>query len=265
MILTTAAHLIVRFGAPAISFTNLAVAIKIAPTTMRRHFPDFHALLGEIMRRHLKTISAALGAVPRDVPDRRRQQRAAYIEATRFLGAPTAAHLILVTYRAILPEDERESVNGIRDQLAMALGGDNGELALHLLDCPCCDLDQIERMLATATGAPETAALSARPEASQPQPQVAAPPPIEAPPIAAPAADHPPRERARPVTAGMLLNEAGEVDYARISGVDIPGGPLGAAEPYNPPPWDRHPSRLLSDAELQRLRAKPKPLDTAAA
>ena len=175
-ILTTAAHLITRFGAAAISFTNLAIAIKIAPSTMRRHFADFDALLGEIMRRHLQTIAEALGAVPRDAPDRPRLQRAAYIEATRGLGAPTAAHFILATYRTILPDDERDSINAIREQIGIILAGADGEACLHLLDCPCYDIDQIERMLSAAfcheqpATAPDRPAQAAQIETTPPNP-----------------------------------------------------------------------------------------------
>jgi len=243
LILTTAAHLLARFGAAAISFTNLAIAIKVAPSTLRKHFPDFPALLGEIMRRHLQTLVSAIAAVPRDAPDRRRLQRAAYIEATRFLGAPTAAHLILVTHRTTLPDDERESVNAIRDQIGEILAGANGEAALNLLDCSCYDTAQIERMLIAAFCEPERVAA----------PTEAPPPPV----LAAAAIELPPRDRARPVTAADLINENGEIDLSRISGVDIPGGPFGAGEPDPPWPWDTPPSRLLPDAELHRMRTKP--------
>jgi AcrR family transcriptional regulator len=231
-IIACAQHLIVRFGAAAISFTNLALAIRISPTTMRMHFADFHALLGEIMRRHLKTINAAMAAVPRDAPDRPQLQRAAYIEATRFLGAPNAPHLILITYRTMLPDDERESVDSIREQIGMVLAGADGGACLSLLDNPCFDLGQIEAMLHTAFCTPETIQAEAAPPAPAEQP-----------------APH----------AAALRDEHGNIDYARISGVDIPGGKLCSGEPYKPPPWDTtHALRHLSDAELQRLRGPPK-------
>jgi AcrR family transcriptional regulator len=190
-ILRDAQFLIARFGAAALTFTNLAIAMKIAPATLRRHFADFDALLGEIMRRHLRAIASAIGEIPHDAPNRARLQRAAYITATRTLGAPTEAHLILTTHRTTLPEDERASVAGLRGQIGLELGGTNGEATLYLLDCPHFTIDQIEPMLEAA----------AQPVADVPK-QAAAPPPT-------------------PGGSFHLI-----ADLSDISGVALPGGLL---------------------------------------
>lgn len=191
-ILQDAQFLIARFGAAAITFTNLAIAIKVAPATMRRHFPDFDALLGEIMRRHLRAVAKAIAEIPPEAPDRRRQQRAAYLTATRNIGAPTEAHLILTTYRNTLPEDERTTVNDLRGQIGEMLSPGEAEATLHLLDCPHFDIAQIEAMLTAA-------------QSPSPQPQPAAPPAAEP----------------QPPPAFRLL-----ADLSEISGVSMPGGKL---------------------------------------
>src|SRR5271156_371437 len=41
------------------------------------------ALLGEILRRHLRALATALGEVPRDTPNRQPVLRATYLAATR--------------------------------------------------------------------------------------------------------------------------------------------------------------------------------------
>jgi AcrR family transcriptional regulator len=221
-ILKTAIHLITRFGVAAISFTNLAIGIKIAPSTLRKHFADFDALLGEIMRRHLQIISQALAAVPCDAPDRPRRQRAAYIEATRCLGAPTATHLILTNYRANLPDDERETVNAIREQIGLELAGADGEACLHLLDCPGYDIDQIERMLIAAF-CHEQPAPVAHSEAALPD-------------------------------LADLQTLKHEINLACINLTESPGGPLCHDAPGKSPTWDAtQAQRLLSDA-VRRLQ-----------
>jgi AcrR family transcriptional regulator len=190
---------------------------------MRKHFTDLDALMGEMMRRHLQTISQAMGAVPRDAPDRRRLQRAAYIEATRFLGAPTEAHLIYTTYRAILAEDERTTIEEIRDVIGNTLCPENPAGTLDLLDSPNFDPAEIEAMIAAANAARSAFA-----------------PPLPADAIAAHA------ETPAPIPA-IEPPEDIDMAWSRIGGVEIPGGPL--CQPRKRQPWDT-PERLLSDAEL---------------
>ena len=232
IILKAAESLIARFGAAAVTFTNLAIAIKIAPSTMRKHFTDLDALMGEMMRRHLQTISQAMGAVPRDAPDRRRLQRAAYIEATRFFGAPTEAHLIYTTYRTILAEDERITIEEIRNVIGATLDGENPEGTLHLLDSPCFDIDQIEAMLTAARAALPQSAAEITAQAETPEPTQATEPPDDI-----------------------------DLAWSRISGVEFPGFPL--CQPRIPQPGDG-PERTPSDAELRRAlieaRAPPRSL-----
>jgi AcrR family transcriptional regulator len=218
-ILADAQCAIARFGLAAITFTNLAAAINVAPATMRRHFTDLDALVAEIMRRHLRTIAQAIGAVPHGAPDRKRHMRAAYIEATRCLGAPTEAHLILTRHRSALAEDERISVDDIRAQLATTLGGDDAGGALDLLDCFAYSLEDVEAMLAAVT------ARRAQAQAEPPAP----PPPIE------------------PGDTGR--------ERARLSNKEIPGGPSGEAVPGQPTPRDP-PARSMTDEDLKRAWEK---------
>jgi AcrR family transcriptional regulator len=146
-IIAMATHLIARFGLAGVTFTDLAVAIKIAPTTLRRHFTDMDALTGEIIRLHFNTIFDALSAVPHGVPDRRRKLRAAYINATRVLGAPTEPQLIHTTCRAGLSEDERCNVEDVRAQIGLILCPEAPEAALVLLDSPWFDAEDVEALL----------------------------------------------------------------------------------------------------------------------
>jgi AcrR family transcriptional regulator len=208
-ILRDAQFLIARFGAAAITFTNLAIAIKIAPGTLRRHFTDFDALLGEIMRRHLRAIATAIGEIPIDAPHRARLQRAAYISATRNLGAPTEAQLILITHRNTLAQDERESVNDLRATIGQILGGDHAEATLHLLDCPHYDAGQIERMLAAL-------------QTCQPAPAAA-----------------PAKLRAAPAKTAPALSD--------ISGVARPGGALMESLLQTPEITSRGPPRAPAE------------------
>jgi AcrR family transcriptional regulator len=59
-ILDTARALIFHFGRVNLTLDALAVAIRLAPATIRRHVPDLDSLLAELITRHLRAIACAL-------------------------------------------------------------------------------------------------------------------------------------------------------------------------------------------------------------
>ena len=156
-ILTVAQALLARHGRHTISFTTLAAALRMAPATLRRHFIDLDALLGDILGRHLLALAAALGEIPFDHPDRARQKRAAYFTYTRgAFGGLTEAHLLYTRDRHLLPDDILTSLELTRDGLGDLLAGPNAREALLLLDTPYIPLANIEAMLAALPQEPIT-------------------------------------------------------------------------------------------------------------
>ncbi len=150
-ILDTARALIFRFGRVNLTFNALAVAMRLAPATIRRHFPDLDSILSEIILRHLRAIACALGEVPRDHPNRQAAARAAYITFTRNgMGcAPTEAHTLLIRERHTLPPDLLEHIEQLRDLIGTSFAKDHIETTLGLLDNCFLQPSQIEAMLAT--------------------------------------------------------------------------------------------------------------------
>jgi AcrR family transcriptional regulator len=107
-ILTAAEHLLAQHGTENITYRLLAVALTLTTATLRWHFVDLHALLAEILRRHLKTIAEALQAIPANQPDAR---IAAYRAATHHQdGTPKDAHILLLRDRHLLPPDELDDI-----------------------------------------------------------------------------------------------------------------------------------------------------------
>jgi AcrR family transcriptional regulator len=149
-ILTAAGALLARHGRHAITFGAMAAALRMAPATLRRHFIDLDALLGEILNRHLLALAAALGEVPFNDPDRARKKRQAYFTYTRAaFGGLTEAHLLYTRDRHLLPEDILTSLEQIREGLGQFLAGPpHARTALLLLDTPYIPLADIESMLA---------------------------------------------------------------------------------------------------------------------
>jgi AcrR family transcriptional regulator len=148
-IITIGRALMARHGSHAVTFANLAAALRISTTTLRRHFIDLHALLGEILTRHLAALSCALAEIPSDAPDHDRRKRQAYAAFTRTgLGGLTEAHLLLVRDRHFLPDDLLPQIEDARDAIGDTLAGANGREALLLLDEPTIPLPHIEPMLA---------------------------------------------------------------------------------------------------------------------
>jgi len=156
-ILTVAQALLARHGRHAITFAAMAASLRMAPATLRRHFIDLDALLGEILSRHLLALSAAMGQVPFNDPDRSRKKREAYFTFTHGpFGGLTEAHLLYTRDRHFLPEDLLTGLEQTRDGLGEFLAGPNGREALLLLDTPYIKLANSEAMLAALPGEPIT-------------------------------------------------------------------------------------------------------------
>jgi len=182
-ILTVAQALLARHGRHTISFTALAAALRMAPATLRRHFIDLDALLGDILGRHLLALSAALGEIPFDHPDRARQKRQAYFTYTRgAFGGLTEAHLLYTRDRHLLPDDILTSLELTRDGIGDLLAGPHAREALLLLDTPYIPLANIEAMLAALPGEPTTETITettaaepatAKPATGKPKPSPA--------------------------------------------------------------------------------------------
>lgn len=164
-ILDVARYLIADEGLENITFTRLARALRMSPATLAFHFVDLPALLGHIIRQHLRALSAELGHVRADDPDRYHKRRAAYLAYTRTpLGGLTEAHLLLVRDRHTLPPDERDGIEDIRRGIGELLTDDLVEEAFALLDLPYLDPARVEARLAN----PIEARLAASPTTAKP-------------------------------------------------------------------------------------------------
>jgi AcrR family transcriptional regulator len=171
-ILDIAKHLIAEEGRANVTFAGLARALRLSVTTLIFHFVDLEALLGEIIRRHLRALSSELGKISADDPQRHEKRRAAYLAYTRTpMGGLTEAHLLLVRDRHTLPPDERDGIELIRYALGELLTDGCVEDAYLFLDAPLLAPARIESYIA------------ARP----PEP----PPPPDAPTFDTPAFDTP--------------------------------------------------------------------------
>jgi len=174
-ILNVAQHLMATYGSEEITFANLAIALCMGTTTLRRQFADIHALLGEVLRRHVRGISAALGKVPAGTTDQRKALRAAYYNfAHAPFGGLTAAHHLFQRDRHLLPPDERETIDIIHANMGRTLAGGLGAEALMMLDSPFMELARIETLLATPTDEVKHAAT--KPEPAPPMVQQIVPP-----------------------------------------------------------------------------------------
>jgi AcrR family transcriptional regulator len=196
-ILSTARALFYRFGRVNLTFTALAVAMRLAPATIRRHFPDLDSILAEIIIRHLRAIACALGEVPREHPNRQAAARAAYIAFTRNgMGcAPTEAHTLLIRERHTLPPDLLEHIEQLRDLIGTSFAKDHIETTIGLLDNCFLQRPQIEAMLATLQN-PSAAHAKIKnltyPQHTRPSVQKPATTPVPTP---------PPQARAGPIVA----------------------------------------------------------------
>jgi AcrR family transcriptional regulator len=157
-ILANALTLMAQYGRHSLTMAAFATGLRLSPAMVRRHFPDLDNLFAEILRAHLHAIAGAIGAIPPDTPNPQAARRAAYIAATRTAsGNLTAAHLLLVRDRHLLPPDEAHSIEHMRGLLAETLAGPGGHAALVLLDAPDFQAPQIEAMLEAAAAHPATA------------------------------------------------------------------------------------------------------------
>jgi len=149
-ILIAGEKLMARFGRHGVTFALVAASVSITRATLFFHFTDLDALLGEILRRHLRALAKSLGEVPREAPNRQPMLRATYLAATRGpFGGLSDAHLLLTRDRHLLPDDEREGIELTWQSLGENIAGDLGPEALDLLERPWLTAARVEPLLAT--------------------------------------------------------------------------------------------------------------------
>jgi AcrR family transcriptional regulator len=173
-IVATAQCLMSAYGSANIAFRDLAIALRMGSATLRFHFVDLDALLGEILSRHLHAVATVIGGIQPDAADPKAARRAAYLAYTRGAdGGLTEAHLLLVRDRHLLPPDLLEGLEGMRRHIGELLAGDMADEALLLLDCPRMNGPRIEACLAAlaaiaAPTAPKPIDLPHNPSAALP-------------------------------------------------------------------------------------------------
>jgi AcrR family transcriptional regulator len=205
-IVELATAILAEFGTHTITFSSLAIALRLSRATLRFHFCDLHALLADILHRHLMAISRALAAIPLDDPNLHPRRRAAYLEATRTpTGALNEAHLLLVRDRHLLPPDLLPAIELTRQGLGPMLAPRLADEALALLDTPALDAPRIEaRLTHVAPPPPRRPHLDAAPPPRATwMGEPSAPHHHEAPPITAP-----PRPRSPHLDAGPAPHPA---------------------------------------------------------
>jgi AcrR family transcriptional regulator len=152
-VLSLGKGLLAIYGRNALKFCDMAAGLELSPATLRRHFTDLDALLGEILRLHLRALSSAIGTVNPEDPDRFKKRRAAYLAYTRTpMGGLTHAHLLLVRDLKLLPPDERDGIEQTLDGLGECLlppeDAMQARTVLDLLDNPGLGLPAIDAALA---------------------------------------------------------------------------------------------------------------------
>jgi AcrR family transcriptional regulator len=181
LIIKTGQALMSEHGRLAITFANLAVALRIGTGTLRRHFTDLDALLGEIVTRHLRDILRRFAAIPHETPRRQEHLRAAYFAATRRpWGGLTEAHLLVTRDRHLLPDDVLRPIVACHREIGIIIAPEQAIEALQLLDCPWFDPSFTEPVLALLAG---------RDRDPEPLPQVTLVPVPEFPPYLPPPGD----------------------------------------------------------------------------
>jgi AcrR family transcriptional regulator len=189
-VLSVAEGLMARFGCRGFTFRGLAIALRMATSTLRFHYVDLDAVCGDILRIHLRHIADAIGKVPYDAENRRQLQRVAYLAATRTAaGSLTDAHLILTRDRHFLPADELESIEDIRQGLSDILTGPGDPDILPVLDSPWIGPDQIAGAITLLTQVTRHPASLPAPAPEPPPATTTRPPPAE--PRAEPPAEPP--------------------------------------------------------------------------
>ncbi len=168
-IVTAGRTLLAEFGARSFTLNAFALAMRISPASIRRHFIDLDSLLVHILNRHLLTLSTVMGTLPRTANDKHAARRAAYLAHTRTpLGGLTEAHLLLVRDRHLLPQADRDRIETIRANLATLMARDHADSVIEWLDTPTMDLADIDAILAAraaahAAPAPQPALATTRP------------------------------------------------------------------------------------------------------
>jgi AcrR family transcriptional regulator len=145
--------LMAQNGPHRLNLTRFATAIKMASWTIKKHFPDLHALLGELCRRHLARIALAIAEVPPNAPQRRRH--AAYLAATRDqAGRLTEMHHLFTCFHATLPPDELEPVLAMHLAIGETLAPGHAHAMLTVLDNPGFTAADIEVVHGALTAPP---------------------------------------------------------------------------------------------------------------
>ena len=153
-IVTAGRTLLAEFGASSFTLNAFALAMRMSPASIRRHFIDLDSLLVHILNRHLLTLSTVMGTLPRTANDKHAARRAAYLAHTRTpLGGLTEAHLILVRDRHLLPQADRDRIETIRANLATLMAADHADSVIEWLDTPTMDLADIDAILAARAAA----------------------------------------------------------------------------------------------------------------
>jgi AcrR family transcriptional regulator len=154
-ILQVAEGLMAQHGAGCVTAKCLAAALRMSPASLRWYFTDMHAVLGEILNRHLTALGRAVAAVPAGA-NRTKAARAAWLAYTRrpFAGF-IQCHELLVRDRHLLPPDLRDPIEQRLHHVAMLVGPGREVETVALLDTPCLSPAQIEAMLATLEQPPQ--------------------------------------------------------------------------------------------------------------
>ena len=139
-------------GFANITLTAFAIGMRIAVSTLRRHFCDLDALLAHLVRLHLQALATAIGKIDPEAPDPARARREAYLAFTRRPhGGFTNDHLLLVRDSPSLPPDELVSIDATRQNLARLLAGPNCDCPdriLCMLDNPAIEPADMEELIA---------------------------------------------------------------------------------------------------------------------
>jgi AcrR family transcriptional regulator len=210
-ILIAGEKLMARFGRHGITFALVAASVSITRATLFFHYTDLDALLGEILRRHLRALATALGEVPHDAPNRQAVLRATYLHATRGpFGGLCDAHLLLTRDRHLLPEDELEGIELTWQSLGENMAGDLGAEALDLLERPWMTAARVEPLLATLEDTKNA-----------PAPELELPPP------------KPPAHRYGPTMPAHIAAalESGDLTWLRPAGLGSLADPIQEAPP----------------------------------
>ena len=174
-IVTAGRTLLAEFGASSFTLNAFALALRMSPASIRRHFIDLDSLLVHILNRHLLTLSTVMGTLPRTANDKHAARRAAYLAHTRTpLGGLTEAHLILVRDRHLLPQADRDRIETIRANLATLMAADHADSVIEWLDTPTMDLADIDAILAARAAAHAAPAPQPAPAAASTDLQTAA-------------------------------------------------------------------------------------------